>query len=177
MRRNNQQNELKARIRDIPDFPKKGIIFKDITTLLKEGSAFREAIDLLAKRYLGKEIKKVVAVEARGFILAGALAYRLGAGMVPVRKRGKLPAETVAETYALEYGKDTVEVHRDALSPGERVLILDDLLATGGTALATANLIKRLKGEIVEIAFLIELEFLKGRDKLKGYPVFSLIKF
>ncbi len=169
--------ELKKKIRDIPDFPRKGIIFKDITTLLKCGSAFREVIDILDERYREQGINVVVGVESRGFILASALACRLKAGMVPVRKRGKLPAATIRASYQLEYGEDELEIHRDAFEEGARVLIVDDLLATGGTSLATVELVEKLKGEITEIAFLIELTFLKGREKLKGYPVFSLIEY
>ncbi|MCD5401417.1 adenine phosphoribosyltransferase [candidate division NPL-UPA2 bacterium] len=169
--------ELKMRIRDVPDFPKKGIIFRDITTLLKCGPAFREVIDILEERYREKGIDVVVGVESRGFILASALAYRLKAGMVPIRKRGKLPAATFRASYQLEYGEDELEIHRDAFEEGARVLIVDDLLATGGTSLATVELVEKLKGEIIEIAFLIELIFLKGRGKLKGYPIFSLIEY
>ena len=168
--------ELKARIRDVPDFPKKGIIFKDITTLLQHGPAFQKIIDILGDRYQGKKIDVVVGVESRGFILASALAYRLQAGMVPVRKPGKLPAATFRASYQLEYGEDELEIHRDAFEEGARVLIVDDLLATGGTSLATLELVEKLKGEIVEIAFLVELTFLKGREKFKGHPLFSLIE-
>ncbi len=169
--------DLKSKIRDVPDFPRKGIVFKDITTLLKDAVAFREAIDKLAERYGEKKIDIVVGVEARGFIIAGPLAYKLGAGLVPIRKKGKLPAATIRASYQLEYGQDELEIHRDAFGRGDRVLIIDDLLATGGTSLAAAELVKGLKGEVVELAFLIELTFLKGREKLKGYPVFSLIKY
>lgn len=169
--------ELKTRIRDVPDFPKKGIVFKDITTLLKCGPAFREVIDILGERYQGKRIDVVVGVESRGFIFASALAYRLKAGMVPVRKPGKLPAATFRASYQLEYGEDKLEVHQDAFEEGAQVLIIDDLLATGGTSLATVELVEKLKGQIIEIAFLIELTFLKGREKLKGYPLFSLIEY
>lgn len=168
---------LKKYIRDIPDFPKKGILFKDITTLLKDAEAFKKALDILYIRYKDKKIDKVVAIESRGFIFGGALADRLGAGFVPVRKKGKLPAETISVTYQLEYGSDTVEVHRDAIKRGERILLIDDLLATGGTASGAAELIEKMGGEIVEIAFLIELEFLRGRDKLKDYEVFSILKY
>jgi adenine phosphoribosyltransferase len=168
---------LKRYIRDVPDFPKKGIIFKDITTLIKDKRAFKEAINRLAKRYAHKKVDVVVAVEARGLILGGTIAYKLGAGMVPVRKRGKLPHHTYKASYQLEYGVDTLEMHRDAFNPGARVLILDDLLATGGTTAAVIELVKKLSGKIAGIAFLIELTFLKGREKLKGYPVFSLIKY
>lgn len=170
---------VKSKIRDVPDFPRKGIIFKDITTLLKDAVAFREAIDKLAERYRSpkKKIDIVVGVEARGFIIASPLAYKLGAGMVPIRKKGKLPAATLRASYQLEYGQDELEIHRDAFEKGDRVLIVDDLLATGGTSLAAAQVVKKLKGEIVELAFLIELTFLNGREKLKEYPVFSLIKY
>lgn len=168
---------LKNYIRDIPDFPKKGIIFKDITTLLKEGKVFKEVISILYKRYKDKKIDKVVAIESRGFIFGGALACRLGVGFVPVRKKGKLPSRTHSVSYDLEYGTDTLEIHCDAIKPGERVLLLDDLLATGGTAVAVSKLIEKMGAEIVELAFLIELGFLKGRDKLKGRDVFSMIKY
>lgn len=170
-------DDLKTLVRDVPDFPKKGVIFKDITTLLKEGGAFKEAIDEISNRYLGKEIDVVVSVESRGFIIGSAIAYRLQAGMVPVRKKGKLPWTTHQCTYELEYGADTLEIHRDAIKPGEKVLIVDDLLATGGTVGAVVDLVERLKGQITEIAFLIELTFLKGRERIKDYPVFSLIKY
>jgi adenine phosphoribosyltransferase len=169
---------IKKMIRDVPDFPKKGILFKDITTLLSNGKEFQHAIDTLAERYEGKGIDRIVAVEARGFILGAPLAYRLGAGFVPVRKKGKLPhPERLSATYALEYGTDTLEMHKDALIKGHRVLVVDDLLATGGTVGAVTGMIKELGGEVIELAFLIELEFLKGRDKLRDYPVFSLIKY
>ena len=170
------KDKLKRLIRDIPDFPKKGIIFKDITPLLKDGSAFRQAVDVLADRHKGKRIDLVASVEARGFILGAAIAYKLGTGVVPIRKKGKLPYKTVSVTYDLEYGTDTLEMHEDAISRGEKVLIVDDLLATGGTASAVCELVKKSGGEVVEIAFLIELEFLKGRNKLGGYPLFSLLK-
>jgi adenine phosphoribosyltransferase len=172
-----RKNDLKKYIRDIPDFPKTGILFKDITTLLNDKDAFRKAVNLLAKDYQKQNIDMVVAVEARGFILGGAVAHRLGAGFVPVRKKGKLPSKTISETYDLEYGTDTLEIHEDAIKPGARVLIIDDLLATGGTVKAVAELVKKLKGEIAGIAFLIELKFLKGKEKLKDYPILSLIKF
>lgn len=169
--------DLKYYIRNIPDFPKPGILFRDITTLLKEKTAFKLVVDSLVKRYKNKKIDEVVAVEARGFILGGAVSHCLGAGFVPVRKRGKLPAKTNSVTYNLEYGQDTLEMHHDAIKPGDRVLIVDDLLATGGTVKAVTDLVKQLNGKIVAIAFLIELTDLKGRDKLKGYPVYSLIKY
>jgi adenine phosphoribosyltransferase len=170
-------SNLKKYIRDVPDFPKKGIIFKDITTLLKEPERFVEVIDILAQRYAGKEIDKIVCVDARGFIFGGALSYRLGCGFVPVRKKGKLPYKTISVAYSLEYGTGSLEMHEDAIIEGERILIVDDLLATGGTVGAVVELIEKLKGQIVEVAFLIELEFLKGREKIKDYPVFSLIKY
>ena len=169
--------DLKKSIRNIPDFPKPGILFRDITTLLKDKHAFREAINQLASRYKNKKIDVVVAVEARGFIFGAAIAHALGVGFVPVRKIGKLPAKTNAVTYNLEYGTDTLEMHEDAISPGSNVLIVDDLLATGGTVKAVTELVTQAKGKIAGIAFLIELTDLKGKDKLKGYPVFSLIQY
>jgi len=169
--------DLAKMIRDVPDFPKEGILFKDITTLIKEPQAFKEVIDRLADHYAGQEIDLVVAVEARGYIFGAPIAYKLGAGFVPVRKEGKLPAETVREEYELEYGTDSVEMHRDAIQPGQRVLIVDDLIATGGSAAATARLVERLGGEVVSIAFLIELTFLKGVEKLKEYDVFTMIEY
>lgn len=169
--------ELKAKIRNIPDFPKKGILFRDITTLLKDAGAFEKAVLALARPYKDKKIDLITAVEARGFILGAALAYELGVGIVPIRKKGKLPAETMSVTYKLEYGEDTLEIHKDAIKAGDRVLIVDDLLATGGTTLATIELVKKLKGEIVGISFLIELSDLKGRERLAGYPINSIITF
>jgi len=169
--------DLAKMIRDVPDFPKEGILFKDITTLIKEPRAFREVIDRLADHYAGQQIDLVVAVEARGYIFGAPIAYKLGAGFVPVRKEGKLPAETVREEYELEYGTDSVEMHRDAIQPGQKVLIVDDLIATGGSAAATARLVERLGGEVVSIAFLIELTFLNGVEKLKDYDVFTMIEF
>ena len=168
---------LKEIIRDVPDFPKPGILFKDITTLLKDREALARAIDLLADRYRGRGINKVVGIESRGFIFAPAVAYLVGAGFVPVRKPGKLPAETLSASYELEYGTDTLEIHRDALEPGEKVLIVDDLIATGGTAAAVAGMVEELGAELVEIAFLIELTFLDGRSKLGGRPVHTMIKY
>ncbi len=170
-------DELISSIRSIPDFPKKGIVFRDITTLLKDPLAFNEAIDAFHEHYRSKEIAKVVSVESRGFIFGAVLAYTLGAGFVPVRKPKKLPAETIKEEYALEYGTDSLEIHVDAISKGERVLIVDDLLATGGTILATAKLVERLGGNIVGLAFLIELSFLKARERLSNYDVFSIINY
>jgi len=168
---------LKDCIRSIPDFPKAGILFRDITTLLKDKSAFRRAVEELAKKYKNKKIDLVVAVEARGFILGGAIAHKLGAGFVPVRKKGKLPWKTNSVTYDLEYGTDTLEMHCDAVKPSDRVLIVDDLLATGGTVKAVVDLVNNRQGKIIGIAFLIELRDLKGIDKLRDYPVYSLIKY
>jgi adenine phosphoribosyltransferase len=170
-------DDLKTTIRSIPDFPKKGIMFRDITTLLKDPAAFATAIDRLTAYYRGKSIDKIVSVESRGFILGAPLAYNLHAGFVPVRKPGKLPAEKLSQSYALEYGTDTLEIHQDAIARGERVLILDDLLATGGTISATCKLVEKLGGTIVGLAFLIELAFLDGRKQLSGYDVHSLVTY
>lgn len=170
-------DDLKNYIRNIPDFPKKGILFRDITTLIGDKERFKEVIDVLVNRYSDKKIDAVVAIEARGFVFGGALAHRLGAGMVPVRKKGKLPYKTISASYSLEYGKDTLEIHEDAIKSGARVLLIDDLLATGGTMSAVIELVKKLKGEIVEIAFIIELSDLKGRANLKGFPVYSMVKY
>lgn len=170
-------NDLKNTIRDIPDFPKKGIIFKDITTLLQDAKSFAGMIDQIANRYIAQRIEKVVGVEARGFIIGSALAYRLGAGVVLVRKPGKLPSETFSKTYELEYGTDTLEIHKDAIKPGERVLIADDLLATGGTAAAVVDMVTQLQGEIVECCFMSELTFLDGRKRLPEGKVYSLLQF
>ena len=169
--------DLLSHIRDVPDFPKEGIIFKDITPLLQNPRAFQLAVDLLSDTYVGKDIDVVVGAEARGFIIASPLAYKLGAGFVLVRKPGKLPWKKEQVSYALEYGTDTLEIHQDAFKPGQRVLIADDLLATGGTISAAVDLVHQLGGEIVELAFLIELTALKGREKLKDYSVFSLIQY
>jgi adenine phosphoribosyltransferase len=169
--------DLAKMIRDVPDFPKEGILFKDITTLIKDPGAFKEVIDRLSDHYAGQQIDLVVAVEARGYIFGAPIAYKLGAGFVPVRKEGKLPAETVREEYALEYGTDSVEMHRDAIRPGQKVLVVDDLIATGGSAAATARLVERLGGEVVSIAFLIELTFLNGVERLKDYDVFTMIEY
>ncbi|MBI3978917.1 MAG: adenine phosphoribosyltransferase [Chloroflexi bacterium] len=169
--------ELAELIRDVPDFPKAGILFKDITTLLREPQAFRHAVDLMSERFRERAPDVVVGMESRGFILGAPLAYTLGAGFVPVRKVGKLPAETISVEYALEYGTNTLELHRDALKPGQRVLVVDDLLATGGTAKATLRLVEQLGGEIVGIGFLVELTFLNGRAALTGYDVHSLIRY
>ena len=170
-------DDLKQYIRNIPDFPKEGILFRDITTLLSNSEKFKEVIDELVKRYSGKGIDAVVAVESRGFIFGGALAERLGAGFVPVRKKGKLPHKTLSVTYSLEYGEDTLQIHEDALQPDEKVLLIDDLLATGGTMAAVIDLVKKLKAEIIESAFVIELTDLKGRANLEGVPVYSMVKY
>ena len=168
---------FKDLIRNVPDFPKKGILFYDITTLLKDKRAFKEVIDILAARYRHQNIDLVLGVESRGFIFAPTLAYHLSAGFVPVRKPGKLPAETVKASYDLEYGQDTLEIHRDAIQKGQRALVVDDLLATGGTAAAVIRLIHQLGGEVAGAAFLVELEFLNGRKKLSGYEVYSLLQY
>jgi len=169
--------ELKKLIREVPDFPKKGILFYDLTTLLKDRTGYATLIDALAEHYIDAKPDLILGMEARGFIFAPALAYRLNAGFVPVRKPGKLPAETVTVSYDLEYGSNALEVHRDAIKQGERVLIVDDLLATGGTAAATAELAQRLGAQIAGLAFVVELDFLKGREKLAGYDVFSLLHY
>lgn len=168
---------LRERIREIPDFPKPGILFYDITTLLKDAVAYKESIDLMLEPYRDEKIDLVVGMESRGFIFSAPMAYQLGAGLVPVRKLGKLPAETITVEYALEYGSNTLEIHRDAIQPGQTVLIVDDLLATGGTVKGTMELVERLKGEVVGLAFLVELDFLKGRDRLDGRRVSSVIKY
>jgi adenine phosphoribosyltransferase len=168
---------LEKYIRNIPDFPKPGILFRDVTTLIQDGKAFKASVDMLVKKYKGKKIDKIVAVEARGFIFGAAIAHRLGIGFVPVRKKGKLPYKTNSVTYNLEYGTDTLEIHRDAIEKNDKVLIVDDLLATGGTVKAVTELIEGLEGKVMGIAFVIELVDLGGRDKLKGYPLLSLIKF
>lgn len=169
--------DLAAKIRDIPDFPKDGILFKDITPLLQDAESLRYAIDRMAEFGVGKKIDVVVGAEARGFILGAALAYTLGAGFVPARKPGKLPFLTVAAEYDLEYGTDSLEVHNDAIVPGTRVLVHDDLLATGGTARAKCDLVEKLGGEVVGVTFIVELSFLGGREKLKEYDILSLIKY
>jgi adenine phosphoribosyltransferase len=169
--------ELSDAIRDVPDFPKKGILFKDITTLLKDGDKLRKAVDALCEQYKNVKVDKVLGVEARGFIFAPMVAYKLGAGFVPVRKPGKLPAKTKAVTYELEYGTDTLEIHEDAVNKGDKVLIIDDLLATGGTAAGVVKMVRELGGEVLGVGFLIELTFLNGKEKLKGVDVFSLIQY
>jgi adenine phosphoribosyltransferase len=172
-----EKADLKQYIRDIPDFPKPGILFRDITTLLSDQFAFKQAIDQLAAHYKGKGIKKVVGIESRGFLTAAPLAYLLGAGFVPVRKKGKLPYKTTSVSYELEYGTDTLELHIDGVLKGEKTLIADDLLATGGTARATSDLVIKNGGTVAGLAFLIELTGLKGRNKLKGLDVYSLIQY
>lgn len=169
--------ELRAKIRDIKDFPTEGILFKDITTLLKDGPAWASVIDHLAAKYQRGLIEIVVGVESRGFIFGGAVAHQLQAGFVPVRKRGKLPGPTIEEEYELEYGKDVLAIHEDAIRSGQKVLVVDDLLATGGTMAATLRLIERLGGKVVGTVFLIELAFLKGRERLRGYDVDALITY
>jgi adenine phosphoribosyltransferase len=168
---------LRAKIREIPDFPKPGILFYDVTTLLKDADAYHESIDLMIEPYRDSRIDLVVGMESRGFIFSGPIAYQLKAGLIPVRKLGKLPAETVSVEYALEYGSNTLEIHKDAIKPGQRILIVDDLLATGGTVRGTIELVERLQGEIVGLAFLVELLFLKGRDRLQGYNTSSVVQY
>jgi adenine phosphoribosyltransferase len=170
-------SSLSEHIRDIPDFPKPGVVFKDITPMLAHPEAFRASIDGIAGHYEGREIDKVLGIEARGFIVAAPVAYRFQAGFVPVRKAGKLPWEIERQEYELEYGTDLLEIHRDAIHPGERVLVIDDVLATGGTAAATIRLIEKLGGVVVGLGFIIELEFLHGRDKVPGHEVTSLIQY
>ncbi len=168
---------LKKTVRDIPDFPKKGILFKDVTTLLKDKKALKESVDLLAKQFGKKGIKYVVGIESRGFIFGTALAYKLGVGFIPVRKKGKLPAKVRSVTYSLEYGTDTLEIHEDALKKGDKVVIIDDLLATGGTVAAAAKLVGASGARIAGVGFIIELAFLNGREKLKGLPIYSVIQY
>jgi len=172
-----KKGDLKKIIRDIPDFPKTGIIFKDITPLLSDKDALKKAIDMLASKFKKSGIEQVVAVESRGFIFGAALAYKLKCGFIPIRKKGKLPFKTKSVTYELEYGTDTLEIHEDAIKPGTKVLIVDDLLATGGTVKAVTELLKGMQANIAGIVFLIELKFLKGKEKLKDFPVTSIIKF
>lgn len=169
--------DLKTTIRDVPDFPKKGIVFKDITTLLKSPEALSYAAEELYKLAKNKKITKVAGIESRGFILGGILAQKLNTGFVPIRKPGKLPAEVISESYSLEYGTDSIEIHKDAIEPNDIVLLHDDLLATGGTMEAAVKLIEKLGGKVVQISFLIELNFLNGREKLKNFDVHSLIKY
>lgn len=172
-----KQEELKNYIRDIPDFPKAGIIFKDITPLLKNKEAFRTAVELIAKPHQSNQIDIVAGIESRGFIIASAVAFQLNAGFVPIRKPGKLPYRVYEASYQLEYGEDKIQIHQDAIQPGQRVLLIDDLLATGGTVAAAIELINKLNGKIIEIAFLIELAFLNGAEKIRGYPYRALIRY
>lgn len=169
--------DLKTKIRDIPDFPKPGIVFKDITPLLKDGVALAQCIDQLVEHYRGQKIDYIAASESRGFIFGAMVAQKLGCGLIPIRKPNKLPFKTIREDYKLEYGTDGLEIHTDAIAPGDKVLLVDDLLATGGTALASARLIERLGGDLISIAFVIELGFLNGRSKLQNYEIFSLINY
>jgi adenine phosphoribosyltransferase len=169
--------DLREKIRNISDFPQQGILFKDITTLLKDREAFHLAIDMLATPYQSQKIDIVIGPEARGFAVGAPVAYVLGSGFVPIRKPGKLPAETITYNYSLEYGKDALEIHKDAIEPGNRVLIVDDLLATGGTTMATIKMVEQLGGSVVGLAFLIELSFLNGRQVLAGYDITSLIQY
>jgi len=169
--------KIKTIIRDVPDFPKKGIVFKDITPLLADHAAFSEMIKHFAAQFRNAGITRVLGIEARGFLLAAPIAMEMGAGLAPVRKKGKLPYKTVSASYALEYGEDTLELHADAVKPGEKVLIVDDVLATGGTAGAVCSLVEKLGGEVAGIAMLIELEFLNGRSKLPGRNIYSLVKY
>lgn len=169
--------KLTAAIRDIPDFPKKGIIFKDITPVLADGKLFRAAIDLFLERCRGKEIDKIVGIDARGFLFGSAVAYELAVGFVPIRKRGRLPYKTERASYTLEYGEAEMEMHIDAIERGERIVLVDDLLATGGTSASAATLIRKMGGELLEAQFLIELEFLKGRSKLESTPVVSFLRY
>lgn len=169
--------DLRSRIRDIPDFPKKGILFKDITTLLKDPGSFQKTVDKITAFYEDEGVEQVVGIESRGFILGAPVAYTLGAGFIPVRKPGKLPSDIFEASYELEYGKDTLTVHQDAITPGQRVLVVDDLLATGGTMAATLNLLTQLGAKVVGVAFLIELAELRGRDKLAGYQILSLVSY
>lgn len=171
------ENLIKSNIREIPDWPEKGVSFKDITPLLQNKDIFNKLIDGLAKPYIGKKIDKIVGIDARGFILAAALAYKLKTGLAIVRKKGKLPFETISKKYSLEYASNILEMHRDSILPGEKVVIVDDVLATGGTMEATANLVKELKGKIIGIDFLIELDYLNGRKKLKGYKIRTLVNY
>jgi adenine phosphoribosyltransferase len=172
-----EASDLRDCVRDIPDFPKAGVIYKDITPLLSNTDAFRSTIDLIAEHFADKGIDRVLGVEARGFIIAAPIAYRFGAAFIPVRKAGRLPWEIEREEYELEYGTDLLEIHRDAVEPGDRVVIIDDVLATGGTAGATIRLVEKLGGTVAGLGFVIELEFLGGREKLDPYDVFSLVTY
>jgi adenine phosphoribosyltransferase len=168
---------LKSQIRDVPDFPKPGIVFRDITPVLANAQLFRLAVNVCAERYQRKHIDKIAAIDARGFLFAGALAHVLGVGLVPIRKKGKLPAKSISASYNLEYGENVLEIHEDAFKPGERIVIFDDILATGGTAAAAVELVKKLQGDIFEVAFLLELGQLKGREKLTPHSIFSAIQY
>ena len=170
-------DQIRAHIRDIPDFPKKGIVFKDITPVLNDATLFKKVVDIFTEKYRDEKIGKIVGIESRGFIFGSVLAYQLKAGFCVVRKMGKLPYKTIKKSFDLEYGSDTLEIHEDSIKPGERVLIVDDLLATGGTSLATISLIQQLQGDIAGLAFLIELSFLKGRDRLRKHNVFSILQY
>ena len=169
--------ELKRKIREIPDFPKPGILFYDLTTLMKDVESLRSVIDILTEKYREMRIDRVIGIEARGFIFGSGVAYNLGAGFVPVRKKGKLPAQKVSASYDLEYGQSVLEMHEDAVEAGQRVLIVDDLIATGGTAAATAQMVRQLGAEVLALAFVVELEFLNGRKKLDGSKVFSILRY
>ena len=169
--------DIKETIRTIPDWPIQGVMFRDLTTCMKDPKAFQHTCDIFYNRYKDEKIDKVVGIDARGFIFGAVLAYKLGVGFVPVRKKGKLPAETITESYSLEYGENVIEIHVDAIEKGEKVLIIDDLIATGGTIAATAALVEKLGGEIVEVAFVVELPDLKGRTKIKDHKVFSITEF
>ena len=169
--------DLKKTIRSIPDWPIKGVIFRDITTLMQDPAAFKESCDVLYERYKDMDIDKIVGIDARGFVFGAVLAYKLGLGFVPVRKKGKLPWKTIQESYSLEYGEDTLEIHEDAVEKGEKVVIVDDLIATGGTIGATVKLVKKLGANIIECAFIVELPDLKGREHLQGHKVFAIAEF
>ncbi len=169
--------DLKKTVRSIVDWPIKGVIFRDLTTLMIEPDALRESCDILYERYKEQEIDKIVGIDARGFVFGAVLAYKLGVGFVPVRKKGKLPAETIEESYSLEYGSGTLEIHKDAISDGDKVVVVDDLIATGGTIGATVNLVRKLGGRVAECAFLIELPDLKGREQIKDCPIFAMMEF